>query len=82
MTFSVLMYALMVSSLAALVGTLVVDAVRGRNPEPAPRPSAEPELRRDHRRLMHRGDCARTLRAATPADARARRGGTPRSCRR
>lgn len=30
MTLSVLMYALMVSSLVVLVGVLVVDAVRGR----------------------------------------------------
>jgi hypothetical protein len=82
MTFSILMYALMISSLAALVGTLVVDAVRGRRPEPAPRRSAEPALQRARGRLVQRGDCPRPLQAATPAEARARRGGTPRSCRR
>jgi hypothetical protein len=82
MTLSLLIYALMVSSFTALVVTLVVDAVRGRNREPAPRRSTEPELQHGHGRLVHRWDCPQTLRPATAAAARARRGRTPRSCRR
>jgi hypothetical protein len=82
MTFSVLVYALMVASFATLAGTLVVDAVRGRSPQPEPRRSAEPRLLgRPRGRLVQRGEC-QVLRVTAPAEARARRGGTPRSCRR
>jgi hypothetical protein len=82
MTLSLLMYALMVASLVALAGTLAVDLARGARREPAPRRRADPALRRARGRLVQRGDCPRTLRVATAAEARARRGGTPRSCRR
>jgi hypothetical protein len=82
MTFSVLLSALMASSFAALAGTLVVDTVRGRSPQLAPRRHTESELRRPRGRLVQRGDCQRTLRPMTTAATRARRGGTPRSCRR
>jgi hypothetical protein len=82
MTFSVLITSLMVSSLAALVVTLVVDATRGRRPEPAPRRTAEPGLQHGHGRLVQRQDCRPALRPTTTAAGHARRGGTPRSCRR
>jgi hypothetical protein len=83
MTLSLLISSLMVSSLAALVVTLVVDAVRGRRRrEPALSRTAEPVLRPGHGRLVQRRDCPQALRPATAAAARARRGRTPRSCRR
>jgi hypothetical protein len=82
MTLSLLITSLMVSSLAAFVVTLAVDAVRGRNREPAPRRTAEPVLRHAHGRLVQRQDCRPALRPTTTADAHARRGTTPRSCRR
>jgi hypothetical protein len=82
MTVSLLITSLMVSSLAAFVVTLAVDAVRGRNREPAPRRTAEPVLRHGHGRLVQRQDCRPALRPTTRAAARARRGTTPRSCRR
>jgi hypothetical protein len=82
MTLSLLITSLMVSSLAALVVTLVVDAARGRSPKPAPRRTAGPGLQHGHRRLVHRWDCPQTPRPTTAAAARARRGRTPRSCRR
>jgi hypothetical protein len=82
MTLSLLITSLMVSSLAAFVVTLAVDAVRGRNREPAPRSIAEPVLRHGHGRLVQRQDCRPALRPTTTAAARTRRGTTPRSCRR
>jgi hypothetical protein len=82
MTFSVLIYALMVSSLAAIVGALVADTVRGGSREPAARRVADRGLRPAPGRLVHRGDCPRKVRATAATAARARRGGTPRSCRR
>jgi hypothetical protein len=82
MTLSLLITSLMVSSLTALVVTLVVDAVRGRSREPVPRRTAEPGLQHGHGRLVHRRDCAQIARPTTAAAALARRGRTPRSCRR
>jgi hypothetical protein len=82
MTLSLLITSLMVSSLAALVVTLVVDAARGRSAKPAPRRTAGPGLQHGHRRLVHRWDCPQTPHPTTAAAARARRGRTPRSCRR
>ena len=80
MMLSILMYALMVSSLVALVGTLVVDAVRGTRPEPVVhRRAAVPVPRYGRGRLRERPEVRR---APTPAAVRARRGGTPHSCRR
>jgi hypothetical protein len=81
MTLSLLITALMASSLAAIVVTLVADAARGHSREPAPRRPAEPVLRHGHGRLVQRRDCRPALRPTTAA-ARARRGETPRSCRR
>jgi hypothetical protein len=82
MTFSVLMYALMGASLAAVVATLVVDAVRGRRPEPSLRRVARPTLRSGHGRLIHRWDCPQTLRQPTSPPAHVPRDRTPRSCKR
>jgi hypothetical protein len=82
MTFSVLMYALMVSSLTALVVTLVVDAVRGGSRERTARRIAGPTLRHGRGRAHHRGDCPQTRRSAPSTAVRVRRGGTPSSCRR
>lgn len=79
MTLSILMYALMGSTLATLVGTLVVDAVRGRRPEPAPRRIAAPAPRHGRARLREHPQTHRPHAAST---VRARRGGTPQSCRR
>jgi hypothetical protein len=82
MTLSLLITALTASSLAAIVVTLVADAARARSREPAPQRPAEPVLRHGHGRLVQRRDCRPALRPTTTAAARARRGGTPHSCRR
>jgi hypothetical protein len=82
MTLSVLLFVLMVSSLAALVVTLVVDAVRGRSREHAPRPTAGPTLRHGRGRTRNRWDCPQPRRPAPSTAARLRRGGMRSSCRR
>jgi hypothetical protein len=79
MTLSILMYALMISSLAAAVGMLVVDAVGGTRPQPAPRRIAAPVSRYGRERLRERPEARRPHASTT---ARARRGATPQSCRR
>ncbi|HEY0345355.1 MAG TPA: hypothetical protein VGC59_11935 [Solirubrobacteraceae bacterium] len=80
MTLSLLLFVLMVSSLAALVVTLVVDAVRARRRESLPRRTAGP-VPRHGRGLKHdRGDCPQPRRPAPSTSARARRDGTRSSC--
>jgi hypothetical protein len=79
MTFSVLMYALMVSSLTALVLTLVVDALRGERRE-STRRTAGPTPRYGRGRARGRWDCAQPRRPAPANTARVRRGGMRSSC--
>jgi hypothetical protein len=82
MTLSILIYALMVASLLALAGALVVDAVRGDSRERSDRHVAGPGPRPGRSRHVRREDYRRPLRPAASTAARMRRGGTPRSCRR
>jgi hypothetical protein len=72
MILSLLMYALMVATFVAVVGTLVSDAVRSRSRAGAPLRVAAHLPRDARRRVRRRGECVQAAGAGRPAHAPAR----------